>query len=397
MTQTMTPSLKPSVNHTVGIIGGGQLAGMMAEAAIALGIGLVVQTPSPDDPAVGMAQGVIYGAVEDAIATAQLAQHCEVISFENEFVDLAQLQILAQSGVCFRPSLDSLAPLLDKWEQRTYLQSLGLPVPRFTAGTPQALAQLSFPSVIKVRRHGYDGQGTFIVRDRNTWDALRDRLRGIPLLIEDYIPFERELAVMAARGSGGEVAIYPVVESIQKNQVCRWTIAPAPMISAAIVQAIETMTQHLLASLQYVGILAIEFFQTATGEVLINEIAPRTHNSGHYTLDACETSQFEMQLRAILGLPLTATGLTGLGAFMVNLLGYEDSDQDYRAKRAPIAAIPQTKLHWYGKKGSRVGRKLGHVTGVITESADLNRDRILARIQEIETLWYPAPGEDLWD
>jgi 5-(carboxyamino)imidazole ribonucleotide synthase len=376
------------MTQAVGIIGGGQLAGMMAEAAKSLGIKLIVQTSSPDDPAVRIASSVFYGAVGDAITTAEMARHCDVISFENEFVDLAQLQVLAQAGVCFRPSLESLAPLLDKWEQRTYLQSMGLPVPAFWEGTAQTLAQMAFPKVIKIRRHGYDGQGTFIVRDRKSWEEQRDRLAAIPLLIEEYIPFQRELAVMAARGLGGEIAIYSVVESIQKNQVCRQTIAPASLAEATV-KEIEQMTRHLLESLQFVGILGLEFFETATGQILINEIAPRTHNSGHYTLDACETSQFEMQLRAILGLPLGSPRLTVLGAIMINLLGYEHSEQDYSAQRKKIAAIPQAKLHWYGKKGSRLGRKLGHVTVLITEAEDLNRDRILARIQEIEKIWYP--------
>lgn len=376
------------MTQTVGIIGGGQLAWMMAEAAKSLAIALVVQTPSSADPAVSIAQSVVYGAVGDAIATAKLANCCDVITFENEFVDLAQLQILAQQGVCFRPSLEALAPLLDKWEQRTYLQSLGLPVPTFAEGNAQTLAQMTFPTVIKARRHGYDGQGTFIIRDRKSWDNLRDRLADIPLLIEDYIPFERELAVMAARGIGGEIAIYPVVESIQKNQVCRWTIAPTNLPEATV-QKIEAMARHLLESLQFVGILGIEFFETATGEILINEIAPRTHNSGHYSLDACETSQFEMQLRAILGLPLGSPRLTVLGAIMVNLLGFEDSEQAYCLQREQLAAIPQAHLHWYGKQGSRLGRKLGHVTVLLTEPGDLNRDRILARIHEIEEIWYP--------
>jgi 5-(carboxyamino)imidazole ribonucleotide synthase len=377
------------MTHRVGIIGGGQLAWMMAQAAQSLGVDLIVQTPSEHDPAVKIAESVIYASVSNAIATAEMARHCEVISFENEFVDLAQLQVLARQGVCFRPSLDALAPLLDKWEQLDYLRELGLPVPAFWEGSACIPSQMTFPSVIKLRRQGYDGQGTFVVRDRKSWEEARDRLGPIPQVVEEFVPFKRELAIMAGRGVTGEIALYPVVESIQKNQVCRWTIAPASL-STQTVQKIEIFAQNLLESLQFVGVMGIEFFETATGQILINEIAPRTHNSGHYTLDACETSQFEMQLRAILGLPLGSPRLNALGAIMVNLLGYEHSEQDYWAKRQQIAALPKAHLHWYDKKGSRLGRKLGHVTIRLTELEDLKCDRILAHIQEIENIWYPA-------
>jgi 5-(carboxyamino)imidazole ribonucleotide synthase len=376
------------MTNRVGIIGGGQLAWMMAQAAHSLGVHLIVQTPSEQDPAVNLAESVIYASVSDAIATAEMARHCEVISFENEFVDLAQLQVLARQGVCFRPSLDALAPLLDKWEQLEYLRGLGLPVPAFWEGSACITSQMTFPSVIKLRRHGYDGQGTFLVRDRKSWEEARDRLASIPLLVEEFVPFTRELAIMAGRGVTGEIAIYPVVESIQKNQVCRWTMAPASL-SAQTVQQIEKLAHNILESLQFVGVLGIEFFETATGQILINEIAPRTHNSGHYTLDACDTSQFEMQLRAILGLPLGSPRLNALGAIMVNLLGYEHSEHDYLTKRQQIADLPQTHLHWYDKKGSRLGRKLGHVTVRLTNPEDLRRDRILAHIQKIEEIWYP--------
>ena len=376
--------------QTVGVIGGGQLAWMMAEAAESLAIALIVQTPSADDPAVSIAQSVIYAPVADAIATRELALHCDVITFENEFIDLDGLQALTKQGVHFRPSLAALSPLLDKWDQRTYLQSIGLPVPAFQAWTTQTPPPERFPLVLKARRHGYDGQGTFIIRDRKTWEESIEELSTIPLLIEEFIPFNRELAVMAARGTTGEIQIYPIVETVQKDQVCRWTIAPADLSKEKITQ-IDQMARHLLESLRFVGIMGIELFETATGEILVNEIAPRTHNSGHYTLDACETSQFEMQLRAVTGLPLGSPQLTFSGAIMVNLLGYEQSEQDYPLQRARLANIPHAHLHWYGKRESRPGRKLGHITVLIKESHALKRDRILDCIQTIEEIWYPAP------
>ncbi|PZV10424.1 MAG: 5-(carboxyamino)imidazole ribonucleotide synthase [Leptolyngbya sp.] len=380
----------------VGVIGGGQLAWMMAEAAEKLGLELWVQTPSHTDPAVAIATQTILAPVDDAIATAQLAEQCDVITFENEFVDLPALTHLAQQGTCFRPSLDALRPLLDKYDQRTLMESLGLPTPSFTIQELLPYADSfppSFPVVLKTRRHGYDGQGTFIVRTPAELNETLAQLASVPVLLEKFVPFERELAVMAARSLNGEIAIYPIVETQQENQVCRRVIAPAK-INPEITTEIETIVRTLLTHLQVIGIFGIEFFLTKDGTVLINEIAPRTHNSGHYTLDACATSQFEQQLRAICGLPLGNAAMTTAGAVMVNLLGYEQSVSDYAAKRQALAAIPHAHVHWYGKMESRPGRKLGHVTVLLDEAATLQdqaNDSVArsAIAHQIESIWYP--------
>jgi 5-(carboxyamino)imidazole ribonucleotide synthase len=388
----------------VGVIGGGQLAWMMAESAQKLGIDLVVQTPSLNDPAVKIAAETILASIDDAIATTRLASQCDVITFENEFIDLEALQPLAESGVCFRPSLNALAPLLDKYHQRCYLKEIGLPVPNFMVIESKnseiseiieiekyfSLTNPPYPLVLKARRHGYDGQGTFIIRDRNTLEATCKRLEHLPLMLEEFVPFERELAVMAARSATGEVVIYPVVETYQKEQVCRWAIAPAE-IPSEIDSEVKRIARHLLEQLQVVGIFGIELFLTQDGKVLVNEIAPRTHNSGHYTLDACEVSQFEMQLRAITGLSLGSPALKCSGAVMVNLLGYEHSQSDYQEKRDRIATIPGAYLHWYGKTESRPGRKLGHVTVLWeeeTRSSQSLNPQLLAMAQKIESFWY---------
>lgn len=384
----------------VGIIGGGQLAWMMGDGAKKLGLKLIVQTPSKHDPAVNIAQEVVFASVDDANATEVLAQKSDVITFENEFVNLEALSFLENQGVCFRPRLAALAPLLDKYHQRCYLQELELPVPHFLAldNTVQAkelqskIEHLGFPIVLKSRRHGYDGQGTFIIRD---WASLKEKLAGIstektvnqPLfLVEEFVPFDRELAVIAARSVDGEVVTYPVVETQQEQQVCRRVIAPAE-ITANQAAEIEVIAHTLLNNLQAVGVFGIELFLTADGKVLVNEIAPRTHNSGHFSLDACETSQFEQHLRAVCGLPLGNTAFKTPSAVMVNLLGYETSQSDYQSKRQQIAEIPQSYIHWYGKTESRPGRKLGHVT-VLLDSH--NRDQAIAIAQTIESIWYPS-------
>ena len=373
----------------VGVVGGGQLAAMMGDAAKALGIELVVQTPDATDPAVSVAAGAVLAAVDDVLATAQLANECDVITFENEFVDLDGLRSLEEQNVLFQPSLSSLDPLLDKYVQRCYLQGLGLPTPRFWAWDCSQDLHLDFPFVVKVRRHGYDGQGTFIVKDRESFESIRADLRGQSLLVEEFVPFDRELAVIAARSASGEIAIYPIVETQQQNQVCRLVIAPA-QISLDVKSDAEAIVRTLLNSLEAVGVFGIELFLTTDNKLLVNEIAPRTHNSGHFTIDACETSQFEQHLRAVCQLPLGNCDLKCAGAVMVNLLGYESAESDYLEKRKQLAQIDGAFVHWYDKKVSRPGRKLGHVTVLLSEEAvDRGRVQAEAIAQTVESIWNP--------
>nr|WP_250125688.1 5-(carboxyamino)imidazole ribonucleotide synthase [Chroococcidiopsis sp. CCMEE 29] len=404
---------EPSKIKRVGVIGGGQLAWMMADAAKALGVELVVQTPNSNDPAVAIASETIFASVDDANATTALASRCDVITFENEFVNLEALSPLEQQGICFRPGLQVLSRLLDKYHQRCYLKQLRLPVPRFVAleelrseeleQYPSPLTLLGFPVVLKARRHGYDGQGTFIIKDL---EALQHKLASTttkqpesqPLfLLEEFVPFEKELAVIAARSVTGEIITYPIVETQQEQQVCRRVFVPAD-ISSEVTAEIEAIAHTLLNSLQAVGIFGIELFVTLEGKVLVNEIAPRTHNSGHFSLDACETSQFEQHLRAVCNLPLGSPALRCDGAVMVNLLGYEYSQDDYLPQRQQIQQIPQAHVHWYGKSESRPGRKLGHVTVLldaqtaseISASAAKRNSTLemsLSYAQKIESIW----------
>ena len=376
------------MNKQVGVIGGGQLAWMMGAEAPRLDIKLMVQTPSHNDPAVGRAQEIVLAAINDAEATAKLASICDIITFENEFIDLPALRSLASKGVCFRPSLDTLAPLLDKYEQRNYLQGIDAPVPQFSLWSSEALVieNYGFPLVLKARRHGYDGRGTFIIKDQQELQNLSRTVPLAELLVEEFIPFERELGIIAARNPAGDIAIYPVTETYQKNQVCHWTITPAD-VTKAVATEVAAIARKILESLSVVGVFGIEFFLTKDNRVLVNEIAPRTHNSGHYTLDGCQTSQFAMQLQAVTGMNLGSTALKSTGALMVNLLGFEASDSDYQEQRDRILQIPHSFLHWYGKT-SRPGRKLGHVT-VLLNSEQLIKAQSL--IQEIESIWYPSP------
>lgn len=375
------------MNKKVGVIGGGQLASMMGLEAEALGIDLIVQTPHQDDPAVTIATEVIYGAIDDVNATKSLANSTEVITFENEFVNIDGLIFLSKEGTCFRPSLSSLSPLLDKYDQRCYFASQGLPVPKFKKIDCflDLDSGFGYPVVLKARRHGYDGQGTFIIKNQQQLYETYKSLENTPLLLEEFVPFTQELAVIAARGTTGEIAVYPVVETQQEHQVCRRVFAPAA-IPLSVTLQVKTITRTLLEKLQFIGVLGIELFLTSENKVLINEIAPRTHNSGHYTLDACVTSQFEMQLRAVTGLPLGDPSLKFKGAVMVNLLGYENRHHDYNEKRQLLSKLPDTYVHWYGKSEARPGRKLGHVTVVIQNDAQDPQ----AIAEKIEDIWYPS-------
>jgi 5-(carboxyamino)imidazole ribonucleotide synthase len=375
----------------IGVIGGGQLAWMMGPAAQKLGLELVVQTPDRTDPAVAIAADVVLAAVADATATAQLATQCDLITFENEFVDLEALGQLARQGVCFRPSLDALQPLLDKYDQRCYLRDLGLPSPSFfrledwLAQHPdwaESGLDSTWPIVLKTRRHGYDGQGTFIIKTAQQLAATLPKLANIPLLVEEFIPFDRELAVIAARSVTGKIMTYPIVETQQENQVCQRVFAPA-RVDPAIAAAAEAIAHTLLDRLEAVGVFGIELFLTPAGKLLVNEVAPRTHNSGHFSLDACETSQFEQHLRAVAGLSLGSGAMRSPQAVMVNLLGFETARSDYLTQRQQLTALPQTFVHWYGKTESRPGRKLGHVTALVQSEA---AQKEIA--EAIESIWY---------
>lgn len=372
--------------NRIGVIGGGQLAWMMAGAAKKLGFDLIVQTPSKADPAVAIATETILAPINDATATAKLSDRADVITFENEFVDLNALNQLAEQNVCFRPSLTSLQPLLDKYDQRCFLKDHNLPTPEFWAleDLPQSI---SFPVVLKSRRFGYDGYGTFILRDQSAWDQIVQTFSATPAIVEEFVPFERELAVMAARSTTGEIIVYPIVETQQENQVCRRVIVPA-QVSESVRQEIDAIARSILENLQAVGIFGIELFLTQDDRVLVNEIAPRTHNSGHYTLDACTTSQFEQQLRAVAGLPLGDAALTCAGAVMINLLGYEHAKTDYAQKRQKMAEFPNTFVYWYGKSESRPGRKLGHVTVRLRADLSKLRQEALQAATAIESIWY---------
>ena len=384
----------------IGVIGGGQLAWMMAIAAKHLDIELTVQAASPDDSAVNVADRVVYGEVADASATAKMAEHCQAITFENEFVDLVALQELidysSDRRLLFLPKLETLAISVDKLNQRQHFRNHDLPTPEFygVENSTQLFAaadRLGYPLVLKARRHGYDGKGTWVIKNEIELRSAWETMHPVPAIAEAFIPFERELAVIAARSESGEISIYPVVETLQTDQqICRRTIAPA-RIDGLVRQKVQTIAKQIVTSLDAIGVFGIEFFLTTEGEVIVNEIAPRTHNSGHYTIEGCETSQFEQLLRVVSGKPLGEVSMLAPVAVMVNLLGFENTsgiDADYLNKRKAIANFPNTHIHWYNKTSASIGRKLGHVT-ILAETHDIAIDIS----DRIESIWYSLLSE----
>ncbi len=380
----------------IGVIGGGQLAWMMAIAAKKIGLELAVQAESADEPAVNIADLVIYGKVADADATAKLSEHCQVITFENEFVDLVALQeLMDRDGdhrILFLPKLKTLAISVDKLNQRQHFRDRGIPTPEFYSVNTEltllaAAERLGYPLVLKARRHGYDGKATWVIANQIDLQSAWESMHRAPSIAEAFIPFERELAVIAARSETGEISIYPVVETLQINQVCRRTIAPA-RIDHIISKKVKIIAKEIVTSLDAVGVFGIEFFLTAKGDVSVNEIAPRTHNSGHYTIEGCQTSQFEQLLRVVSGMSLGDISMVAPVIVMVNLLGFEKAvceNYDYLEKRQEIANFPNTYIHWYDKKQSSVGRKLGHVT-ILAQTYDV----ALEISDRIENIWYES-------
>jgi len=351
----------------VGILGGGQLARMTADAARALGLETVVLDPDADAPA-GQVTRQIVGPLEPHEALAAFAKQIDVATLENEFVHRGALEYLAERGVMVRPSIHTFGVILDKLHQRAHMSAAGLsPTPYAPVAGPADArafgAQHGWPVVLKTRSQGYDGRGVAIARDEAGVEAAWQRLgAGVrPLMTEGFVDFTHELAVMVVRDAHGEVVAYPVVETVQEDYVCRVVRAPAP-VDDETARAARDVATRAITAIEGIGVFGVELFLGRDGRVSVNEIAPRPHNSGHYTIDACATSQFENHLRAVVGLPLGSPAMTAPAAVMVNLLGTRSGSMDHLPSGASRRG--DAWLHLYGKRELRPGRKMGHVTAV---------------------------------
>lgn len=358
----------------IGIIGGGQLGRMMVKAAKRLGCTCVVLDPTPGSPAGQVAGHQIVGAYHDPARLRELAESCDVTTFDIEDIDTDTLIELEREGRTIHPSPSLLAEIQDKLRQKRLLAAADIPTAGFVeveGDERAAFARFGYPLVQKARRGGYDGRGVAVLKSAADFDAYLP----VPSLVERFVPADKELAVLVARGRDGDTRSYPVVEMRFRpgENVLDLLLAPAqvPPEIAAAAQGLAVRTVHALGG---VGIFGIELFLTADGTLLVNEVAPRTHNSGHYTIEACITDQFEQHLRAILGLPLGSTDLL-CPAAMINLLGAPGHrGRPVIRGMAAALAIPGVCLHIYGKAATTPFRKMGHVT-VLDRDLGAARDK----------------------
>jgi 5-(carboxyamino)imidazole ribonucleotide synthase len=346
---------------TIGILGGGQLGRMLALAAARLGFDMVVLEREADSPAGRTASKLIVADYRDEAALAELAGLTGLVTYEFENVPSASVDWLVAHGVEVAPGARALAVAQDRFEEKTFLNAHGAPTVAFApANTPEeavaAVASLGAPALMKTRREGYDGKGQRWIQQAPAAAVAFAELGGVPVIVEAAAAFVRELSIIAARGRDGSTAIYPLAENHHEHGILRRSIAPA-RTSQAVADQAERIAARVLAGLDYVGVIGIELFEMADGALLVNEFAPRVHNTGHWTQDGCEVDQFEQHIRAIAGWPLGPTRAIAQ-VEMLNLLGEEAEAW------AQFAAEPQTRIHLYGKRGARPGRKMGHLNRV---------------------------------
>ncbi|MFJ5541229.1 5-(carboxyamino)imidazole ribonucleotide synthase [Micromonospora chalcea] len=352
----------------VGMVGGGQLARMTHQAAIALGQSLRVLALAPDDGAALVAADVQYGDHTDLAALRTFAKGCDVVTFDHEHVPNEHIRALTDEGVKLFPPAEALVHAQDKRVMRERLGELGAPNPAWRpVESPADLVafgeEIGWPVVLKAARGGYDGRGVWMVDDAGQAGALAATLLagGTPLLVEERVKLCRELAVQVARSPFGQVAAYPVVETVQRDGICVEVLAPAPDLPEEQAVAAQQLAIDLATALGVVGLLAVELFDTPSG-LVVNELAMRPHNSGHWTIEGARTSQFEEHLRAVLDYPMGDTSLTAPVVVMANVLGGEPGGISIDERLHHLfAAEPGAKVHLYGKQ-VRPGRKIGHVT-----------------------------------
>ncbi|MFM1654305.1 5-(carboxyamino)imidazole ribonucleotide synthase [Brevibacillus sp. B_LB10_24] len=346
---------------TIGLLGGGQLGRMIALAGRAMGYRFVTLDPTPDSPSGQVSDRQIVAAFDDIKGAEQLAQACDLITYEFENVDAAVAEVLESTS--FVPQGSRLLSITqNRITEKSTIQSLGIPVAPFRVVASQedlqeAAAELGLPCVMKTATGGYDGKGQRVLRDESELAEAFAALSqpGVQLIVEKYIPFVKELSVIAARSSSGECAAFPAAENIHRENILHMSIVPA-RISPQVTERAEKIARQIAEELDVIGLIAVEMFLTADDQLYVNELAPRPHNSGHYSMDACVTSQFEQHLRAVCNLPLGSVKLLS-PVVMVNLLG---GDVEKIAEKLEQLS-PACKLHLYGKHESKPKRKMGHI------------------------------------
>lgn len=372
----------------IGIIGGGQLAQMMATESKHLGYTTTILDPIPNSPGAQVATTQIIADYTNKEALQKLADSSDFITIEVEIPDERILHnVLAHFrslGKGVNPPPEDLAIIQDKLKQKEFLRIHRIPTAAFievktSEDIEKALKEFGSPVLVKSRTGGYDGRGNALIYTPKDIEKALSDLQGKGLYVEQLVPFTKELSVIVARSTTGEVTVYPTLETIHKNNICHIVIAPARVSSKASKQA-QKVAHEVLKNFKGAGVYAIEMFLEKDDDILVNEIAPRVHNSGHLTIEACETSQFEQHIRAITGMPLGKTDMKVPAAVMINILGERDGEAKLRGSEA-LRAIPGATLHIYGKLMTRKERKMGHIT-VVGEDID----DILVKAKKARTL-----------
>ena len=346
---------------TLGVLGGGQLGRMLSQAASRLGFNVVILDPEENSPAGRVSQGQIVAAYDNPTALNVLGRACQAVTFEFENVPAASMEVLAATGARVAPGPRALAVAQDRVAEKTFLNQAGAPTVAFhqvdsVDDLREGLARLGAPALLKTRREGYDGKGQVWIKSAKqalaAWAAIAER----PAILEARASFVRELSVIAARGPDGKTAVYPLSENTHAGGVLRTTVAPATVDDRTERRA-RAIARAVMEGLDYVGVIGIELFDLGSGLLLVNEIAPRVHNTGHWTQDGCQADQFEQHIRAVAGWPLGPTQPRAR-VEMLNLLGDEAEAWSKHAHE------PDTRIHLYGKREAKPGRKMGHVNKV---------------------------------
>ena len=361
---------------TIGILGGGQLGYMLALAGYPLGLHFRFLDPSPEAPVGRIAQRVTADYTDHA-ALEKFSNGLELVTYEFENVPVEAAKFLAQRVPVYPPPA-ALEAAQDRLAEKGLFRNLGINTTEFLPVAKPgefdaAIKQLGLPAVLKTSRMGYDGKGQWILRTADDVARAKAELPKVQLILERFVPFTREVSVLAVRSRGGETAFYPLVENHHRGGILRLSLAPAQALEAGVQRTAEDAARRILESLKYIGVLAVEFFEH-DGRLLANEMAPRVHNSGHWTIEGAVTSQFENHLRAVLGLPLGSTGPAGHCA-MINLIGDLPEPSE-------ILGVPDAHLHFYGKV-PRTGRKLGHVT-----LRAASPERLALRLSELPAFFH---------
>ena len=387
----------------VAMVGGGQLARMTHQAAIALGQSLRVLAASPDDPAAQVSPEVVIGEHTDLDALRRAAAGSAALTFDHEHVPTQMLETLVAEGVNVAPPPAALVHAQDKLVMRRRLAALGAPVPRFTAvesadDVDAFAAAIGGPVVVKTVRGGYDGRGVVLTRDiSQAREVVAGYLAdGVAVLLEERVSMRRELSALVARSPFGQGAAWPVVETVQRDGICVTVLAPAPGLSGELAAEAERLGLRLADELGVVGVLAVELFETTDGALLVNELAMRPHNSGHWTMNGAVTSQFEQHLRAVLDYPLGDTRAIAPVTVMANVLGAPETPAMAMDERLHhlFGRIPDANVHLYGK-GERPGRKIGHVNILGGDGSDVG---IVRERAERAAHWLShAVWSDRWD